>query len=138
MEVTGHLRIGRVVRRTHKLDAFRIGLVAHDLEDALEQVIDVERFALQFELAGFDRGEVDHVVDETQQHIAAAFHDLDVRLLLASERRQAQQVGHAEDRIERRTHLVAHRRHELGSSRIRGLCIFPRALQVQREALLFV
>ena len=43
----------------------------------------MERVSFEYELAGFDGGEVDHVVEQAQQHVAAALHDLDVGLLFA-------------------------------------------------------
>ena len=74
--------------------------------------------------AGFDPRQVEHLVDQPQQVLAALEHLLDAlamalgqRLLLVA----LQQLREAEDRVERRAQLVAHRGQELALGGVRGL-----------------
>ena len=67
---------------------------------------------LEHQLAGLDLGEVEHVLDQAEHHARGAAQRLQHVGLLAVELRVAQQVGHADDGVERRAQLVADHRDE--------------------------
>ena len=71
---------------------------------------------IELELAGLDLGEVEHLVDETEQVGAGAMHALQrlLRLFRAEARRVGDHhLGEPDDGIERRAQLVAHAGEEL-------------------------
>ena len=74
---------------------------------------------LEIEPAGFDLGEIEHFLDERQQRVARRLHRVEVGGLFRRQRRIAEQVGHAEDAVERRADLVRDHRQEprLGAAR---------------------
>ena len=63
---------------------------------------------------GLDLGEIENLVDEREQRRPRAADGLDVAHVLGAERRVAQEVGHAENAVDRRADLVAHRGEEAG------------------------
>ena len=77
--------------------------------DALAQV---EGLALDVQPPGLDLREVEDVVDDRQQRLAAVADGLGELALLVVERRVEQQAAHADDGVHRRADLVAHRRQE--------------------------
>ena len=79
----------------------------------LEQRADVELDFIQFELSGFELRMVEDAVDQIQQGLTRNPEDLDESVLLGRQLRLGEQVCGAQDRIERRANLVAHRRAEL-------------------------
>ncbi len=87
--------------------------MAHHAQHALKQVDDVKFVFPQLDAAALEVRKIEQVVDQAYQHIAARLDGLDVILLLAGQARQVEQVGHAEDGVERRAHLVADRGDEL-------------------------
>ena len=67
-----------------------------------------------FHLAAFDLGQVEDVVDHVQQHLARLLDVLHVALLLVVQRLdRAQHVAEADDAVQRRAQLVAHRGQEV-------------------------
>ena len=101
-------------------------LARRRLGDQVERRLDaraqVERMPLQLQAAGVDLREVEDVVDDAEQRLAARADDLGE---LALARRQVgveQQAAHADHRVHRRADLVAHRRQErpLGGVRLLG------------------
>ena len=68
---------------------------------------------LELEPAGLDLGEVEDVVDDGQQRLAALADGLGGLALLGREGRIQQQARHADDAIHGRADLVAHHREEL-------------------------
>ena len=58
------------------------------------------------ELAGLDLGEVENLRDQREQGVARGLRGANVGGLLGRERRVEQQVGHAEDAVERRADFV--------------------------------
>ncbi len=68
----------------------------------------VERTVFQFELAGFDFGEIQDVVDDGEQRFAAGINGFDVTALLVAERGFEQQAGHGDDAVHGRADFVAH------------------------------
>ncbi len=72
-----------------------------------------ERGGLDGELAGLDLREVQNVVEQGEQRLAAAADRLQVFALLGGERGAGEDAGHADDRVHRRADLVAHVGQEL-------------------------
>ena len=101
-----------------------LGARTQQLDDLLDERQQRERPRLEIELAGFDLGEVEDVLDQRQQRIAGGLGGLEIGDLLGRQRRVEQQIGHAEDAVERRADLVRHHRKEarLGAvRRFRGV-----------------
>ena len=67
-----------------------------------------ERLVLQLELPGLDLAEVQDVVDDDEQGVAAAADRLDVVALLVVQRGVEQEPGHPDDGVHRRPDLVRH------------------------------
>jgi hypothetical protein len=82
---------------------------------------DIEVGALEHQLARLDLGEVEHLLDQPHHHARGAAQRLQHVGLLARQLRVAQQVGHADDGVERRAQLVAHHRDEAALGLVRGL-----------------
>ena len=101
-----------------------------DVERSFDAVAQVERLALEIELAGLDLRVVEDVVDHVQQRVAARVDDLGELPLLAREVGAEQEVGHADHGVHRRPDLVAHRGEE-GALRLRrGLGLLAGPLQL--------
>ena len=83
------------------------------LQHILDGVAQLERPALQFDLARFDLGKVQDVVDHDEQGGAGATDSFGVLLLLGALLRLREQVGHADHPVEGRADLVAHHGEEL-------------------------
>ena len=81
--------------------------------DVVQQCAQVEVQRLQLELARLDLGEVEDVVDDRQQRLAARAHGLGVAPLLLVQLGVQQQPGHADDAVHGRADLVAHVGQEL-------------------------
>ena len=66
------------------------------------------RAVLEFELAGFDFGEVEDVVDDGEERFAAGEDGFDVAALLGVEGGFEQEAGHGDDAVHGRADFVAH------------------------------
>ncbi len=75
----------------------------------------------QVELARLDFGEIQNIVDDGEQRVAAHADGFDKALLLFRQGRFHQEAGHADHGVERRANLVAHLGEEFG---FRLGCIF--------------
>ena len=91
---------------------FSDGARRDDVERALDALAQVERLALELEPAGLDLREVEDVVDDVEQRVAARADDLGELALLRRQLGAEQQAGHADHGVHRRPDLVAHRREE--------------------------
>ena len=100
---------------------FLVGSDRHHLGHLPQQIVQREPGPLQLELRGFDLGQIEDVVDEMQQVVAGAAKDLHVLVLLGGERGLREQIRDADDRIHRRSDLVAHARQKIGLGLARGL-----------------
>src|SRR5690606_12086788 len=83
--------------------------------------------------ARLDPREVEHLVDETHQVLAARADPLEVPALHGRERAwylERHEVGVADDRVDRRADLVAHRGEEARLRLVRGLGLRPQPLRV--------
>jgi hypothetical protein len=71
-----------------------------------------KRFLLEFDLPGLDLREVENLVDQSEQGVAALADGFDVLALFRRQRRVEQETGHAEHAIHRSAQLVADVGHE--------------------------
>ena len=68
----------------------------------------------EFELAGFDLGEIEDVIDDIEQRAAGLVDGVGIAALAVIQAgRMAQQLRHAEHAVHRRADLMAHARQEL-------------------------
>ena len=88
----------------------------HQIQGAFNTAAQVEGLVLQFHLAGFDLREVQNIIDDTQESLAAGANRLGEFALLRREWGIEQQIGHADDPVHRGANFVAHRgqKHTLG------------------------
>ena len=88
-------------------------MARQQVQRVLDAGAQIERLALQLQLAGFDLGEVEDVVDDREQRFAAGIDRLHVTVLLVVQRGFQQQAGHGDDAVHGRADLVAHVGQEL-------------------------
>src|SRR5437763_2198840 len=114
--VAQHL-VGTRAQVRDQLQALALGQGTQAQEHAPRDVREIDGLGRHHHLAGFDLGEVEDVVDQSQQGAAALVHLLDVVPLggveVAVDALQ-QDLAEADDRRQRRTQLVAHAGEELG------------------------
>ena len=90
------------------LDLLAFGTPRVELRSLLGKLADVERFADQLHLAGFDLRVVEDVVDDLHHRFGRAAHRVDEAPLAFVEIGAGQQLGHAEHAVHRRADLVTH------------------------------
>ena len=86
-----------------------------------------ERPRLQIELAGLDLGEIENFLDQRQQRFARGLRRLGVGELLGRQRRVEQQIGHAENAVERRADFMADHGEEARLGAVGGFGLVARA-----------
>ena len=91
-----------------QLQALRRRLERHDRSDVVDVRAQVEFQRFDVELAGFDLGEIENVVEDREQRICAGANRLGVVALCAIETGVEQQTGHADDAVHGRADFVAH------------------------------
>ncbi|MEZ4453347.1 MAG: hypothetical protein R3B09_28040, partial [Nannocystaceae bacterium] len=96
-----------------ELDPLLGGGHREDLDRGLDALADAHRHPLDLELAGLDLREVEDVVEEAEERLAAGPHQLGERALLRVEVGLEEEPGHADHRVHRRPDLVAHVGEEL-------------------------
>src|SRR6202008_5116110 len=104
----------------------------------LEHGLALDRLEAELDLAVFDLGEVEQIVDQREQVLAARLYRLQLLLLVGVERpRQLhqQRAGEADDRVERRAQLVAHGGEEAILRQVGALELEVLLLQRALEAL---
>ena len=106
----GHVLLDEVA----EVQAFRPGLGAEQFERLLDAGAQLEGMILQRHAAGFDLREVQDVIDDRQQRVAATADRLHAVALLVGQLRVEQQRGHAHHAVHRRADFMAHVREELG------------------------
>jgi hypothetical protein len=94
------------------LDVLVVGARAEQLDHALQQLLDVDRRWVGLDPAGLQLGQVEHVVDQAEQVLAAVADGVDVGALVGVERGLDQQVGHPEHPAQRGPQLMAQRGEE--------------------------
>jgi len=91
-----------------QLDVLFSGDAGLEFEGALELLVEVEVDGFEDEFTGFDFGEIEDVVDDGEEGLAAEEEGVDEVLLLVVERGAEEEVSHADDAVERGADLVAH------------------------------
>ena len=106
----------------HDLDPLVLRYLAGEVRQVVQDLLQVEVHPLHGQLAGFDLGKVEDVVDDAEQRLRGAMDLLHVVALLGVELGLQGQVGHADDGVHRRADLVAHVGQEiaLGAGRLLG------------------
>ncbi len=115
-----------------ELKAFLVRSGGHQLQRVFDEGAQHEVAGGQFELARFDLGEVQDVVDDLQQALAGPVDRLSETPLLVVQRGAEQQLRHAQDAVHRRADLMAHVGHELALGEAGGFGQIAGALQLQR------
>jgi len=101
------------LRHSGSLDDFELeplfhGRDVHGGDEGLEEPVDGERPVVDLQLAGFDLGKIEDVVEEAEQALGRLLHRPKKALLLRGITHIQRQVGHAENGVHRRADLVAH------------------------------
>ncbi|MPN13418.1 hypothetical protein SDC9_160739 [bioreactor metagenome] len=95
-----------------KFNSLLLRLDGRDVHDSLEHRIQIERNAFNRNLSGFDLGKIQNIVDRTE-HIVRGLRELiQIESLRHGELGFPNQVGHAQNRAERRSYFVRHAREE--------------------------
>ena len=97
-----------------------MGAKRHRLDRIPEHLVDLDRDRIDLEHPGLDLGEVEDVLDDSQQGVGADLDQVEILTLLRLERGIGQQLGHADDPVHRRPDLVAHVGEELA---FRGIAL---------------
>ena len=97
-----------------ELQSLLVGLFGGQIDQVIEQIIEGEGLRIERQLAGLNLGKVEDIVDDAEQMTPRALDLVDKSLLAAIQRRFLQQVGQAEDGVERGSDLVAHVGQEVG------------------------
>ena len=106
--VADHPRRQALVDIAADFEALCLGARPKQLDRLLDKGRERERPRREIEPAGFDLGEVENLLDQRQQRFPRGFHRFQIGLLLGGQRRVAEQIGHAENAVERRADLVRH------------------------------
>ncbi len=93
----------------------------HQLDDRFDHFVEVEWNLLDIEPTRLDLREIEDLVQQFEQRLAREFRRLHIFALLRVERRHQQQVGHADDAVERRAQLVRDIGQELALGAVGGL-----------------
>ena len=80
----------------------------------------------EIEPAGFDLRQIEQLLDERHQGAAGGFHGLEIGRLLGRQRGVAEQVGHAEDAVQRRADFMRDHRQEARLGAVRGFGLIAR------------
>ncbi len=110
-----------------ELQILRGGLERQHHRDVFHGVAQVQLERFDVELAGFDLGEIQDVVDDDQQRVGARANGFRVIALRAVERAFQQQAGHADDAVHRRANLVTDVGEEFALGAVGALGGFGRA-----------
>ena len=101
-----------VVREICEVQVLLRGDAGDLVEACFDHMPDVERMRVEFEAAEFDLGEIQYLVDDGEQRIAARADRPDEIALFLGQIGKQQQAGHADDRVQRRADFMAHVREE--------------------------
>ena len=115
---------------TDHFESFALGRLGKQVRDILDQLAEVEVDALDLQLAGFDLGEIEDVIDDVQQMLAGLVDGIGEASLLRTQRRVAQQLGHAQNTVHRGADFVAHRRQEFALRPAAGFRKIPGLAQI--------
>ncbi len=98
---------------------FHLRLGPEDAHRRVDEGVQIERDALDLQLARLDLGEVEHVVDQLQQHLRCARQRVEQVALIALELGLRQQLRHVHHGVQRGAHLVTDVGHEATLGRVR-------------------
>lgn len=101
-----HLRHRRADGDRH-LDAFFVRPVGEHLDDALDQLARRGGNGTGRQPAGLERRKVEQIVDKLFQRLAGLTYPVEIAALRRLQRRAVQQMGHAEDAVQRRADFMA-------------------------------
>jgi hypothetical protein len=93
-----------------------LGELPRSADDLIDKSYQIHKLGIEFELTGFDLGEVQNLVDEAKEVGPGSIHAAQrlQRLFRAEARRVGDHhLGQADDGVERRAQLVAHAGEEL-------------------------
>ncbi len=94
-----------------QLDALQCGLLADDQQAVAQQFVQIDGFKLQQHHSGFDLGQVEDVIDQRQQVLAAVENVTDVAALgigHVTDHAVFERLRKADDGVERGAQLVGH------------------------------
>src|SRR6202022_4654274 len=106
-----------------QLELLVLGQRAHALDALRNQRLDLDLAAVELRFARLELGDVQQVVDQDQEMLSILGNDVDVLALVARQDTAVafeQQLREAEDRVQRRSQLVAHVGEELGLVLVRA------------------
>ena len=112
--VAEDLRRHAVVHLVGQVELLFRRLGGQQIQGVLDARAQVEGLVLQFELAGFDLGEIQDVVDDGEEGFAAGVDGFHVTALLGGQGRLQEQAGHGDDAVHGGADFVAHVGQELG------------------------
>ncbi len=99
--------------RAAQLQPLAVSQVGKGFGDVFDDVAQIERRLLEFDLSGFDLGDIEDLVDDPEQYFGRALRGCDVAVLLLVEPGLTHQLQHAENAIHRGADFVAHLGQEL-------------------------
>ena len=111
--VPGHVLWNRIVHLVSQFEAFLGSPGGQQVQGVLNAGTHLEWLVFQLQLARLDLREVQDVVDDGEQGIAAGINGLHVAMLLVGQRGLQQQPGHGDNAVHGRADLVAHVGQEL-------------------------
>ena len=123
-----------VAEQIGQVEALLGGPGRHEVERPLDALAQIERLRLQLEPPGLDLREVEDVVDDGQERVAALADDLRVLALLVGQRGVQEQPAHPDHGVHRRPDLVAHRRQERALGLV-GRLGLPAGLEQLRDVV---
>ncbi len=100
-----------------------------DGQGVLQQVAQVERDIVEHQLAGLDLREVENLVDDAQQVVSGFLDGAQVVELARGQLAFLQQMGEAQNAIERRADFMAHVGQEFGLDPACFKCFLARQVQ---------
>ncbi len=119
-----------VVHVERQLEAFLLGALREDVDRPFEARADLERSSLQAHPPRLDLREVEDVVDEAQERLAALPDRVGELALLPRQGRAEEEARHPDDAVHRRPDLVAHRGEERALGPVGVLGLTGRRLQL--------
>ena len=106
-----------------------MGALGQQFDGVFNRAAQVHVDLFEFQLAGFDLGEIEHIVDDAEQVGAGALHGFGVFALGAGQAGFEQQLGHAKHAVHRCADLVAHARKERALGVVGRLGLLTRGAQ---------
>ena len=112
--ISGHDLRQLRLDKADQLDLLLFGLGAEDAQTVFDQCVEIELDVIQLNLAGFQLGNVENLVDQIEQLVAGTMDRLDVVALLGRQRCAQQQFAHAQHAIHWRSQFMADLGQEIG------------------------